>query len=74
MTGTIAFQGELGAYGHQACVEARPQHTPLPCDTFDATLADAATRRLMERFLELGGQTPEGERRLGELVAVLGRP
>jgi enoyl-CoA hydratase/carnithine racemase len=43
-------------------------------EAFDATLADAATRRLMERFLELGGQTPEGERRLGELVAVLGRP
>ncbi len=33
--GTIAFQGELGAYGHQACVETRPDHTPLPCPTFE---------------------------------------
>ncbi|RYH02194.1 prephenate dehydratase [Salipiger sp. IMCC34102] len=39
MTATIAFQGELGAYGHQACVESRPEHTPLPCDSFDDTLA-----------------------------------
>ncbi|MCB5199632.1 prephenate dehydratase [Loktanella sp. DSM 29012] len=39
MSGHIAFQGELGAYGHQACVEAQPDFTPLPCDTFDDTLA-----------------------------------
>lgn len=31
----IAFQGELGAYGHQACSEARPDFEPLPCKTFD---------------------------------------
>ena len=35
MAKTIAFQGEPGAYGHQACVEARPDHTPLPCPTFE---------------------------------------
>lgn len=35
MTQKIAFQGELGAYGHQACVEARPNFDPLPCDTFE---------------------------------------
>ena len=34
MTGRIAFQGELGAYGHQACREARPDMEPLPCPTF----------------------------------------
>ena len=31
----IAFQGELGAYSHEACVAARPDHTPLPCATFE---------------------------------------
>ncbi|MEL7114522.1 MAG: prephenate dehydratase [Pseudomonadota bacterium] len=31
----IAFQGELGAYSHEACVSARPDHTPLPCRTFE---------------------------------------
>ena len=35
MTQTIAFQGELGAYSHEACVKARPDHTPLPCTTFE---------------------------------------
>ena len=31
----IAFQGELGAYSHEACVAARPDYEPLPCKTFD---------------------------------------
>ncbi|MBF9031815.1 prephenate dehydratase [Rhodobacterales bacterium HKCCE3408] len=35
MTSRIAFQGEPGAYSHQACVEARPDLEPLPCATFE---------------------------------------
>jgi prephenate dehydratase len=35
MAGRIAFQGEPGAYSHQACREARPDFTPLPCATFE---------------------------------------
>jgi prephenate dehydratase len=35
MSENIAFQGELGAYGHQACADARPDFLPLPCETFD---------------------------------------
>lgn len=35
MAGRIAFQGELGAYSHQACVETRPDHEVLPCRTFE---------------------------------------
>ena len=35
MTKKIAFQGELGAYGHQACAETRPDFEPFPCATFD---------------------------------------
>ena len=38
MAGKIAFQGELGAYGHQACVSARPDFEPLACPTFDAAI------------------------------------
>ncbi len=34
----IAFQGELGAYSHQACIEARPDFEPLPCATFEGAL------------------------------------
>ena len=35
MTRRIAFQGEPGAYSHQACVEARPDHEAMPCRTFE---------------------------------------
>jgi prephenate dehydratase len=35
MSGRIAFQGEPGAYSHQACREARPDMEPLPCATFE---------------------------------------
>ena len=35
MTGPIAFQGEPGAYSHQACVQARPGMEVLPCATFE---------------------------------------
>lgn len=31
----ISFQGEPGAYSHQACREARPDHEALPCATFE---------------------------------------
>jgi prephenate dehydratase len=35
MSVRIAFQGELGAYSHQACVQSRPGCTPVPCTTFE---------------------------------------
>ena len=38
MSQKIAFQGELGAYGHEACVTARPDFEPLPCTTFDSAV------------------------------------
>jgi len=34
-TGRIAFQGEPGAYSHQACRDARPDLEALPCATFE---------------------------------------
>jgi prephenate dehydratase len=35
MTARISFQGEPGAYSHQACREACPNYEPLPCATFE---------------------------------------
>ncbi|OWJ80666.1 prephenate dehydratase [Haematobacter genomosp. 1] len=35
MRGKIAFQGEPGAYSHQACRQARPEMEPMPCRTFE---------------------------------------
>jgi prephenate dehydratase len=38
-TASIAFQGEPGAYSHQACVQARPDMQALPCRTFEDVIA-----------------------------------
>ncbi|RVV97455.1 prephenate dehydratase [Mesobaculum littorinae] len=35
MIGRIAFQGEPGAYSHQACREYRPEFDAIPCRTFE---------------------------------------
>jgi prephenate dehydratase len=34
----IAFQGEPGAYSHQACVDARPAYNPVACPTFEEVI------------------------------------
>ena len=38
-TNRIAFQGEAGAYSHQACAQARPGMEALPCRTFEDVIA-----------------------------------
>lgn len=35
----IAFQGEMGAYSHQACREVYPDMEPMPCLTFEDAVA-----------------------------------
>ncbi|MDU8944406.1 prephenate dehydratase [Ovoidimarina sediminis] len=40
MTQRIAFQGEPGAYSHQACHETFPEAEPVPCPTFEDTVAE----------------------------------
>ena len=37
-TPRIAFQGALGAYSHEACLQARPEMIPVPCTTFDGVI------------------------------------
>ena len=39
MTDRIAFQGEPGAYSHEACRDARPDMEALPCHTFEEVIA-----------------------------------
>jgi len=38
MTKKISFQGELGAYSHQACIQAKPNYESIPCSTFEAAM------------------------------------
>ncbi|MBV1866365.1 MAG: prephenate dehydratase [Marinosulfonomonas sp.] len=39
MSRKIAFQGEPGAYSHQACRQARPDFEAMPCNTFEDAFA-----------------------------------
>ncbi len=38
MTKRIAFQGEPGAYSHEACAASRPDHLAIPCRTFEEVI------------------------------------
>ncbi|WP_128516116.1 prephenate dehydratase [Tabrizicola thermarum] len=42
MVGRIAFQGELGAYSHQACQQSRPDFEPVPSTTFEEVVDKVA--------------------------------
>ena len=42
MAGRIAFQGELGAYSHQACQQSRPDVEPVPSTTFEEVVDKVA--------------------------------
>ncbi|MGJ8558420.1 MAG: prephenate dehydratase domain-containing protein, partial [Sulfitobacter geojensis] len=37
-TPRIAFQGALGAYSHEACLQASPGMIPVPCTTFEGVI------------------------------------
>lgn len=37
-TGKISYQGEPGAYSHQACIEARPDFEAIPVSTFEGAI------------------------------------
>ncbi|MEM6760801.1 MAG: prephenate dehydratase [Pseudomonadota bacterium] len=39
MPARIAFQGDLGAYGHEAVLKARPDATPVPCHAFEDVIS-----------------------------------
>jgi enoyl-CoA hydratase/carnithine racemase len=47
------------------------EHLLSEADVFGRTLGEPSARAAMERFLALGGQQPDGERRLGDLAAEL---
>jgi len=42
-TEKIAFQGELGAYSHQACNQFEPNMEAFPCKTFEDAIEDVST-------------------------------
>jgi prephenate dehydratase len=54
---TISFQGALGAYSHQACAEAFPDHEPLPCNTFEGAVAAVKEARADLALLPIENST-----------------
>ena len=60
---SIAFQGEPGAYSHLACVEARPELEPLPCENFEDAFAAVSSGRAVLAMIpienSLGGRVAD---------------
>ncbi len=57
MSQRIAFQGELGAYSHQACVDARPDLEVLPCRSFEDVIAAVRSGAASEAMLPVENTT-----------------
>ncbi|MCU4654137.1 prephenate dehydratase [Roseibacterium sp. SDUM158016] len=57
MTQRIAFQGEPGAYSHQACHAERPQLEALPCPTFEAVIDAVREGRATQAMLPVENTT-----------------
>ena len=38
MKNSISFQGELGSYSHQACLDLYPNHDVVPCSSFELAI------------------------------------
>ncbi|MBO6774987.1 MAG: prephenate dehydratase [Marinibacterium sp.] len=45
MTKRIAFQGDPGAYSHEACLKARPEMEPMPCKTFEDVIESVRSKQ-----------------------------
>ncbi|WP_323779964.1 prephenate dehydratase [Thalassovita sp.] len=57
MTQRIAFQGEPGAYSHEACRAARPEMEALPCRTFEDVIAAVRDGRAELAMLPIENST-----------------
>ncbi|MFW5654760.1 MAG: prephenate dehydratase [Roseicyclus sp.] len=57
MSQAIAFQGEPGAYSHQACHAARPALEALPCPTFEAVIDAVREGRAIQAMLPVENTT-----------------
>lgn len=57
MTNVISFQGELGAYSHQACAEVFPDMDVLPCKTFESAVESVKTGKASLAMLPVENST-----------------
>lgn len=57
MTTRIAFQGEPGAYSHEACQAARPEMEALPCRTFEDVIEAVRSGEATQAMLPVENST-----------------
>ncbi|WP_432450403.1 prephenate dehydratase [Aliiroseovarius marinus] len=57
MTNRIAFQGEPGAYSHEACRAARPGMEAMPCDSFEDVIAAVRSGQADQAMLPIENTT-----------------
>ncbi|MCK0125917.1 prephenate dehydratase [Gelidibacter sp. F2691] len=57
MTSRIAFQGEPGAYSHEACQAARPHMEAMPCESFDEVIAAVRSGKAEQAMLPIENTT-----------------
>ena len=57
MSERIAFQGDLGAYSHEACLMARPEAQPVPCPTFEDVIRAVREGRADKAMLPVENTT-----------------
>lgn len=57
MTARIAFQGEPGAYSHQACFDARPKLEALPCASFEDVIEAVRSGAAQEAMVPVENTT-----------------
>ena len=57
MSQRIAFQGDLGAYSHEACAMARPDLEALPCRTFEEVIEAVNSGRASLAMLPVENST-----------------
>ena len=53
----IAFQGEPGAYSHQACLDAHPGCAPLPCRSFEDAIEAVRSGKAVRAMLPVENST-----------------
>ena len=56
----IAFQGELGAYSHLACIEAAPDHNPVACRTFESAMEQVNASECHLAMIPIENSSREG--------------
>lgn len=54
---TIAFQGELGAYSHMACLATHPEMAVMPCASFEDALAAVQKKRARLAMIPIENST-----------------